>query len=183
MLAAFQIFVDPKYERLKYEIELRCLAEQSTFEISNVTALPLAVLDHYERTNFDVRDRLASAEYTFSMVIDEQDSASNAMKKLAYCIGPAIIDVLLTLLPMYISLSNPAEVPNLKAAAESHPLLGQLMSDGRQSIDKQFSTPSGAEPPSTFARIVDVDKSNIAGVIPAARNLPNLMQLYERLAG
>lgn len=150
LLAAYKLFADPAYQLLTREVELRVLAGQPASEIGDLVGLPVGIVELYERIGFDVRDRLDCMPYIYSMAIGEEPTSQAALKKLAYCIGPSVVDILMIVLQRGVARED-ATMASIENSILAEPELKRLLDDARQPIGREMRKLVGLEKPSAAA--------------------------------
>ncbi len=150
LLAAYKLITDPAYQLLKREVELRVLARQPASEIGELVGLPVGIVELYERIGFDVRDRLDCLPYIFSMAIGEEPTRQAALKKLAYRLGPSVIDLLMIVLQRGVARED-ATTESIENSILAEPELKRLLDDARQPIGRKVRELVGLEKPSAAA--------------------------------
>lgn len=183
--AALRLYLEPTFTRLTLEIELRVLSGQEQGEISRCTGLPVDLIQHYEEIFFDIRDRLSSREYIYSMAIGDTETTPTGLRKLAYEIGQPIIDVLLFITPRFVAqdmFAGQVETVSL----EKQPTLRQLATDPVQQIGnyiREIVRPQ-TEKTGELSMATHRPERNLEVTKHSCQEqLPDLLQLASRIAG
>jgi len=111
--AAFELYTEPDEHR-RAVLEAHVLARQPSADVAQALGVPLAVVECYERSFFDVADRLHADAFVRHHVLrlypDPEPSLGNVLRSFAYAGGPRVLDDLLCfLLPEYASRRSTPE--------------------------------------------------------------------------
>lgn len=142
------------------ELECRILAGVANVEISQATTIPIEIVEAYEETFFDIRDRLDSQNYIHSIVLDTRpmqlkSDPDQLLRYFAYTCGLTGFEPLMLVYRASESTLASGFTPDLASRIQRCTELERLFRQGRQGV---------CSPIASLLSILGVDPDALFGI-------------------